>query len=126
MLEVKRKEKLIKHPFRVRLLLQHMLAFILLDTPSLEPLAAETKSKIRGYLFSECISDVRLPTCRFRSESGRSSPFFASLFLTRQLDALIDEYPDYGGWFITAAFGPPPYLESSPANPQSRESRLPF
>ena len=43
-----------------------------------------------------------------------------------QIDSLVAEYPDYQDWFISRAFGPPPYLSSSPSNPKSRSSPSSF
>ncbi|KAL7416319.1 Alpha/Beta hydrolase protein [Mrakia frigida] len=70
----------------------HIIAQLLLETPSITPLPDSVRSRIKGYMFSEPIADI---------------------------DSLVEEYPDYLTWFISAAFGPPPYLSASPANEKS-------
>ncbi|CED82594.1 BNA7 [Phaffia rhodozyma] len=70
----------------------HIIAHFLLETPSIAPIPADIRSTIKGFFFSETITDI---------------------------DALVEEYPDYQEWFITSAFGPPPYLTSSPSHPSS-------
>ena len=95
-----------------------MLAHLLLDSPSVPPFSSTTRSQIKGYFLSESITDVGPLSPAPKESTSRSRPSFPAL--ASQIDALVAEYPDYQGWFITAAFGPGPYLVASPANPSSR------